>query len=155
MCDSMIVVAGEARRAKARPWGYAHPAARPAEGGHEADAAGAAAGVRPSRLHRPHRLGGLARREPAAGFPGRAAAAMVRLRPGVQAQAGLGTAQRDVNQALHQAQDSAADWHGSINVAGRLAMARRQLAALRLRVAGGSLSVPDISTSYGTRVNEL
>jgi len=80
---------------------------------------------------------------------------MVRLRPGGQAQAGLGAAQRDVNQALHQAQDSAADWHGSIDVAGRLAMARKQLAALRLRVTGGSLSVPDISTSYGTRVNEL
>jgi signal transduction histidine kinase len=85
----------------------------------------------------------------------RTAAAMVRLRPGTQAQAGLGTAQRDVNQALHQAQDSAADWHGSIDVAGRLAMARKQLAALRLRVVGGSLSVPDISTSYGSRVNEL
>jgi PAS domain S-box-containing protein len=85
----------------------------------------------------------------------RTAAAMVRLRPGAQAQAGLGAAQRDVNQALHQAQDNAADWHGSIDVAGRLAMARKQLAALRLRVAGGSLSVPDISTSYGDRVNEL
>jgi hypothetical protein len=31
----------------------------------------------------------------------RTAAAMVRLRPGAQAQAGLGAAQRDVNQALH------------------------------------------------------
>ena len=31
----------------------------------------------------------------------RTAAAMVRLRPGEQAQAGLGAAQRDVNQALH------------------------------------------------------
>jgi len=38
----------------------------------------------------------------------RTAAAMVRLRPGAQAQAGLGAAQRDVNQALHHAQDSAA-----------------------------------------------
>ena len=85
----------------------------------------------------------------------RTAAAMVRLRPGAQAQAGLGAAQRDVNQALHQAQDRAADWHGSVDVAGRLALARKQLAALRLRAAGGSLSVPDISTSYGTRVNEL
>jgi signal transduction histidine kinase len=85
----------------------------------------------------------------------RTAAAMVRLRPGAQAQAGLGAAQRDVNQALYQAQDSAADWHGSVNVAGRLAVARKQLAALRLRVAGGSLSVPDVSTSYGARVNEL
>jgi signal transduction histidine kinase len=85
----------------------------------------------------------------------RTAAAMVRLRPGAQAQAGLGAAQRDVNQALHQAQASAADWRGSINLAGRLAVARKQLASLRLRVAGGSLSVPDISTSYGARVNEL
>ena len=47
----------------------------------------------------------------------RTAAAMVRLWPGAQAQAGLGAAQRDVNQALHQAQASAADWHGSIDVA--------------------------------------
>jgi signal transduction histidine kinase len=85
----------------------------------------------------------------------RTAAAMVRLRPGAQAQAGLGAAQRDVNQALHEAQDRAADWHGSVDVAGRLALARKQLAALRLRAAGGSLSVPDISTSYGTRVNDL
>jgi hypothetical protein len=54
----------------------------------------------------------------------RTAAAMVRLRPGAQAQAGLGAAQRDVNQALHQAQDRAADWHGSVDVAGRLAVAR-------------------------------
>lgn len=85
----------------------------------------------------------------------RTAAAMVRLRPGAQAQAGLGAAQRDVNQALHQAQDRAADWHGSVDVAGRLALARKQLATLRLRAAGGSLSVPDISASYGTRVNDL
>src|SRR4029077_2556076 len=75
----------------------------------------------------------------------RTAAAMVRLRPGVQAQAGLGAAQRDVNQALHQAQDSAADWHGSIDVAGRLAMARKQLAALRLPGAGGGASPPEHS----------
>jgi len=85
----------------------------------------------------------------------RTAAAMARLRPGAQAQTGLGAAQRDVDQALRQAQDSAADWHGSVDAAGRLAVARKQLAALRLRVAGGSLSVPDISTSYGTRVNDL
>jgi len=85
----------------------------------------------------------------------RTAAAVVRLRPGAQAQAGLGAAQRDVNQALHQAQDRAADWNGTVDVAGRLAAARKQLAALRLRVAGGSLSVPDISASYGARVNDL
>jgi len=85
----------------------------------------------------------------------RTAAAMVRLRPGAKAQAGLGAAQRDVNQALHQAQVSAADWRGPIDLAGRLAVARKQLASLRLRVAGGSLPVPEISTSYGARVNEL
>jgi signal transduction histidine kinase/HAMP domain-containing protein len=85
----------------------------------------------------------------------RTAAALVRLRPGAQAQAGLGAAQRGVNQALHQAQDSAADWNGTVDVAGRLATARERLAALRHQVAGGSLSVPDISTSYGARVNDL
>src|ERR1700744_132542 len=52
------------------------------------------------------------------------AAAMARLRPGAQAEAGLGAAQRDVNQALHQAQDRAADWHGSVNVAGRVGLRR-------------------------------
>ena len=85
----------------------------------------------------------------------RTAAARVRLRPGAQAHAGLGAAQRDVNEALRQAQDRAADWNGTVDVAGRLAAARKQLAALRLRVADGSLSVPDISTSYGARVNDL
>ena len=52
----------------------------------------------------------------------RTAAAMVRLRPGAQAQAGLGAAQRDVNQALHQAQDRAAGWNGTVDVAGQLAL---------------------------------
>jgi signal transduction histidine kinase len=85
----------------------------------------------------------------------RTAATLVRLRPGARAQAGLGAAQRDVNQALHQAQDNAADWNGTVDMAGRLATAREQLAALRHKVAGGSLSVPDISTSYGARVNDL
>src|ERR1700743_3889493 len=85
----------------------------------------------------------------------RTAAAMVRLRPGAQAQAGLGAAQRDVNQALHQPQDRAADWHGSVDVAGRLALARKQLAALRLRAAGGALSVPDFSASSGRRGDRL
>src|SRR6201989_664410 len=61
----------------------------------------------------------------------RTAAAMVRLRPGAQAQAGLGGAQRDVNQALHQAQDRAADWHGSVDVAGRGGRAPPQLGGPR------------------------
>jgi PAS domain S-box-containing protein len=85
----------------------------------------------------------------------RTAATLLRLRADAQAQAGLGAAQRDVNQALHQAQGSAAGWNGTVDVAGRLAAASRQLAALRLQVASGSVSVPDTSTSYGVIVSDL
>ena len=52
-------------------WSHPHPAARAAEGGHQADAARPAASVRASRLHQLHRLGGLARGQPAAGLPDR------------------------------------------------------------------------------------
>ena len=85
----------------------------------------------------------------------RTAAMLPRLRADAQAEAGLGAAQRDVNQALHQAQGSAVGWNGTVDVAGRLAAASRQLATLRLQVASGSVSVPDTSTSYGVIVNDL
>ena len=60
-----------------------------------------------------------------------------------------------MDQALHRVQASAVGWSGTVDVAGRLAAARRQLAPLRLRVAGASLSVPDISSSYGVIANDL
>jgi PAS domain S-box-containing protein len=85
----------------------------------------------------------------------RTAAVLLRLRPSAQAGAGLGAAQRDVNQALRQAEDGAAGWNGTVDVAGRLGAARRQLGALRLQVAAGPLSVPEISESYGVIADDL
>ena len=85
----------------------------------------------------------------------RTAAVLLRLRPGAQAEAALSAAQRDVNQALHTAQDTAAGWTGTVDVAGRLAADRRQLATVRLQAASESFSVPGTSTSYGVIVKNL
>jgi PAS domain S-box-containing protein len=85
----------------------------------------------------------------------RTAAAMLRLRPGAQARAALRTAQRDVDQALSRARASVAGRPGSADAAGRLAAVARQLVPLRLLAAGASLSVPDISSSYGVIVTAL
>ena len=85
----------------------------------------------------------------------RTAAAALRLRSGTQSQAGLDAAQRGVNQALSRGRGSAMDWNGTVDVAGRLAEASRRLTAVRLQVGSGSLSVPDISMSYGMIVNDL
>jgi PAS domain S-box-containing protein len=85
----------------------------------------------------------------------RTATALLRVQGGAQAQAALSAAQRDVNRALQSARDGAVGWNGTVDVAGRLDADRRKLAALRLQAASGSLSVPDISTSYGVIVNDL
>jgi PAS domain S-box-containing protein len=85
----------------------------------------------------------------------RTAAVLQAVRPGTQNQDGLASAQQNVNKALHQAEDSAAGWHGTIDVAGRLDAASRQLSALRLQVSAGSLSVQEISDSYSVITNDL
>ena len=85
----------------------------------------------------------------------RTAAVLQALRPGTQNQDRLASAQHDVNKALQQAEDSAAGWHGTIDVAGRLDAASRQLGALRLQVSAGSLSVQEISDSYSVITNDL
>jgi hypothetical protein len=85
----------------------------------------------------------------------RTAAVLLALRPGARDQDGLASARHDVNNALHQAEDSAAGWHGTIDVAGRLDAASRQLGALRLQVSAGSLSVQEISDSYSVITNDL
>ena len=85
----------------------------------------------------------------------RTAAAMLRLSSGARAQAGLDAAQRGVNHALRQGQGSTVGWNGTVDVAGQLAAAGQRLTALRLQVASRSLSVPDISMSYGVIVNDL
>jgi PAS domain S-box-containing protein len=85
----------------------------------------------------------------------RTAAVLQAVRPGTQNQDGLASAQRSVNKALQQAENSAAGWHGTIDVAGRLDAASRQLGALRLQVSAGSLSAEEISDSYSVIINDL
>ena len=85
----------------------------------------------------------------------RTAAVLEAVRPGARDQAGLASAQHAVNNALQQAEDTAAGWHGAIDVAGRLNAASRQLGALRLQVSAGSLSAEEISDSYSVIINDL
>ena len=85
----------------------------------------------------------------------RTAAVLQAVRPGTQNQDGLASAQQSVNKALQQAENSAAGWHGTIDVAGRLDAASRQLGALRLQVSAGSLSAQEISDSYSVITNDL
>jgi PAS domain S-box-containing protein len=85
----------------------------------------------------------------------RAAAVLLRLRPSPQAAAALAAEQRRVNQALHQAENDAMGWTGAADVPGQLEAASRQLAALRLEVAAGLLSVQQIPQGYGTTVSSL
>ena len=85
----------------------------------------------------------------------RTAAVLQAVRPSTQNQEGLASAQHEVNSALLQAEKSAAGWHGTIDVAGRLDAARRQLGALRLQVSAGSLSAQEISDSYSVIINDL
>ena len=85
----------------------------------------------------------------------RTAAVLEAVHPGTRDQDGLASAQHDVNNALRQATGSAADWHGMIDVAGRLNAASRQLGALRLQVSAGSLSAEEISDSYSVITNDL
>ena len=85
----------------------------------------------------------------------RIAAVLVRLRPDGQTAAGLALTQHDTTQALHQAETNAASWNGTVDVAGRLDAARRQLGALRLQVVTGSLSIQEITDSYSVIVTNL
>jgi PAS domain S-box-containing protein len=85
----------------------------------------------------------------------RTAAVLQAVGPGARDQDGLASAQHDVNNALQRAEDSAAGWHGTIDVPGRLDAASRQLGALRLQVSAASLSVQEISDSYSVITNDL
>ncbi len=85
----------------------------------------------------------------------RTAAVLLTLRPGALDQDGLASAKRAVSHSLSEAERSAVGWHGTVDVAGRLEAARRQLAALRLQVSSGSLSVQEVSDSYSVIVNDL
>ena len=85
----------------------------------------------------------------------RTAAVLEAVRPDTGDEDGLAAAQQDVNKALRQASGSAAGWHGTIDVAGRIDAASRQLGALRLQVSAGSLSAQQISDSYSVITNDL
>ena len=85
----------------------------------------------------------------------RTAAVLQAVRPSTQNQAGWPRRSMNVNNALHRAEASAAGWHGTIDVAGRLDAASRQLGALRLQVSAGSLSAQEISDSYSVIINDL
>jgi PAS domain S-box-containing protein len=85
----------------------------------------------------------------------RTAAVLLRLQPTEQPRTGLAAAQRAVDQELQQARQRAMGWHGEVDVAGRLGAARRQLAAVRLQVSAGALSVQQITGAYGPIVNDL
>ena len=93
----------------------------------------------------------------------RTAAVLLRLPAGAQTAARaaqtaarLATAQRHVDRALRQAGESVGgESTGTVDVAGRLDAARRQLGALRLQVAAGSLSVQQISDSYSVIISNL
>ena len=85
----------------------------------------------------------------------RTAAVLLRLRPTAQARAGLAAAQHDVNQALHQAGERAAGGTGPRMWPGRLGAVSRQLGALRLQTAAGSLPVQQIARSYSVIVSDL
>jgi PAS domain S-box-containing protein len=85
----------------------------------------------------------------------RTAAELLTLRPGAENQNRLASAELDTNRALSEAKASAAGWHGTVDVAGRLDAASRQLAALRLQVSTGSLSVQEVSDAYSVIVSDL
>ena len=85
----------------------------------------------------------------------RAAAVLLRLpqRSADQDPAQLATAQRAVDEALHQVKVQAAGWDGAGDLAARLGAADRQLRYLRLQAE--SLPVQGIPDRYGTIVGNL
>lgn len=85
----------------------------------------------------------------------RTAAVLLAVRPDARDRAGLSSAQQDVNNALRRAAGRAAGWHGTIDVAGRLDAASRQLGALRLQVSAGSLSAEEIAGAYSVITSDL
>jgi PAS domain S-box-containing protein len=85
----------------------------------------------------------------------RTAAVLLRLQPTPAHQAGLATAQRGVDRALHQAGPQAGPDTRMVNLAGRLSAASGQLGALRQQTAAGSLSAIQISHDYDVIVTDL
>ncbi|MFI6439954.1 nitrate- and nitrite sensing domain-containing protein [Streptomyces sp. NPDC050759] len=79
----------------------------------------------------------------------RLAAVEARLRPGPDPPAERTEAERATDRALERAVTRAASWSGS-DVAGDLDALGRQLHSLRVQIATGSLTAPDIAEQYGS-----
>jgi PAS domain S-box-containing protein len=80
---------------------------------------------------------------------------LARLSPDAQAPRRLAAAERATNSALRAASARAARYHGSLDVAGTIDSAGRQLRALRTQVASGSLTAGGRSDAYGVIVTNL
>jgi PAS domain S-box-containing protein len=85
----------------------------------------------------------------------RTAAVLELVQPTGQDRAGLTAAQRGVDQALHQAGQSAAAWNGTVDVQNRIAAASQQLTSLRLQSSAGTVPAQDISQSYSVIATDL
>jgi len=85
----------------------------------------------------------------------RTAAALASMRPGPATATQLRSARADTDAALRQAVARTAAWHGSLDLPGRLDATRRQLNAVRVQAASGSLTVPEIADAYSTIVRDL
>ena len=85
----------------------------------------------------------------------RAATAVRRVRPTSVTRPELVTTQRRVDAALRRAERQVTRREQSLDVAGRLDAARRQLEALRVQAAAGSLSAEEIASGYSAIADSL
>ncbi len=84
-----------------------------------------------------------------------AAAALARLQPGRATAAQLRAARAAADAAFRQADARAAVWHRSLDLSGRLDAAQRQLNAVRVQAASGSLTVRQTADAYSSLVSSL
>ena len=85
----------------------------------------------------------------------RTAAALTVLRPGDASLQRLRAAQGGVDAALKEGTGRAGAWVGTVDLAGRLDAARRQLNAVRVELASNSLTAPESADAYGSIIRDV
>ena len=85
----------------------------------------------------------------------RTAAVLASLRPRATTAAQLRSARADADAALRQAVERAAAWRGSLDLRGRLDAVGRQLNAVRVQVASGSLTAQQSTDAYSSIVRDV
>jgi PAS domain S-box-containing protein len=85
----------------------------------------------------------------------RTAAVLARLRPPAASAGQLRSVRADADAALRQAVERAAAWRGSLDLRGRLDAVGRQLNAVRVQVASGSLTVQQSTDAYSSIVRDV